>query len=136
MGVDERMQNKINERKTLRQILDESGISYQPKGWGGSMQLILNQEYVADVYVKSLEAKVEAANKILEELVIPYHIFTSQDDWLVKLRKCLSQEPIKKKGFEGLAEAMKKDSSLANEKSSELGEKSSVHKEDTRSGKP
>lgn len=38
------------EAKTLKQILDESGIDYKFKGWSGSSQLILSQKYVPKVF--------------------------------------------------------------------------------------
>ena len=75
------------ESKTLKQILDESNIAYSFKGWAGDSQLILNQKYVAEVFVqkeiteakqiavaveedrKLLESKIEAANKLLDEKI-------------------------------------------------------------------
>jgi len=86
------------ESKTLKQILDESNIAYSFKGWAGDSQLILNQKYVAEVFVQKeiatltfeatlspsffrakckvltventqLKQQIESANKLLDEKI-------------------------------------------------------------------
>lgn len=56
------------ESKTLKQILDESGITYS---WAGDSQLILSQKYIAEVFaqkeINTLVAKVLEGVKLIDE---------------------------------------------------------------------
>jgi hypothetical protein len=90
------------EAKTLKQILDESGIEYKFRGWGGSSELILNQKYIAEVFVEDAitqwqavydieHRKIVEANKILAEFPSSYAPSDIQA-WRMKLRAGLSQE--------------------------------------------